>query len=88
MAYLDHLEGRELKQSYVNGVLGCSEGVMHTPWGLLDLLLTCIYWVLKSLDASSKQAKAAILRVCVVFGNLKEQFRDVESPWHLMGSRS
>ena len=88
MACLDHLEGRGLKYSQVNGAPDCSEGVMHTPWRLLDLLLTCIYWVLEPLDASSKEAKAAILRICVVLGDLKEQLRDVESPRHLMGPLS
>ena len=87
MACLDHLEGRGLKQSQVNGAPDCSERVMRTPWRLLDLL-TCIYRVLEPLDASSKEAKATILRICVVLGNLKEQLRDIESPWHLMGPLS
>ena len=61
---------------------------MRTPWRLLDLVLTCIYWVLEPLHASSKEAKAAVLRIRVVFGNLEKYLRDVESTWHLMGPLS
>lgn len=55
-AYLDHLGGKGLKKCYVKDASCRSDGITHTPWRLLDLLLTCIYWLLKSLDTSSKQA--------------------------------
>lgn len=55
MAVLDHLEDRELKRSCVNGASSRSDGVMPTPWRLLDFFLTWTYRILEPFGASSKQ---------------------------------
>ena len=39
------------------------DGVMRTPWRLLDLFLTRIYRLFEPLDTSGKQAQATVLRL-------------------------
>ena len=56
MAFLDHLGDRELKKLHVNGASIRKDGVVHTPWRLLNLFLARIYWLLESLDTSGEQA--------------------------------
>lgn len=53
---------------------------MPTPWGLLDLKFTCVYWLFEAFDASSEEAETAVQRVCMIFWHFEEELGDIEPP--------